>query len=165
MSGIATFNNVSIDKAASGYTLDAGATGLASTTSDPFTITPGAAAQYLVTSSDNAPPAGSDVTITAQLADANGNPVSTAGLTVTWASTNGGSFADPTSTTDANGEATIVFTTNAAAGTDHTVTGDDGARTGTSGVFTTQAGAAAQYLVTSSDNAPVAGSDVTVTAE
>jgi alpha-tubulin suppressor-like RCC1 family protein len=134
-------------------------------TSVVFTTQAGAAAQYLVTSSDNAPPAGSDVTITAQLADANGNPVSTGGLTVTWASTNGGSFADPTSITDANGVATVVFTTNTAAGTDHTVTADDGAQTGTSVVFTTQVGAAAQYLVTSSDNAPPAGSDVTITAQ
>jgi hypothetical protein len=125
--------------------------------------------QYRVTSSDNAPVAGSAVTITAQLVDANDNPVSRAGLTVTWTSTGGGSFATPTSLTDANGEATVVFTTNQAANTDHTVTATDDSSptplTGTSAVFTTQASTATQYRVTSSDNAPVAGSAVTITAQ
>ncbi len=44
----------------------------------------GAATQYLVTSSDSGPVAGSDVTMTAQLADVNGNAVSTSGLIVSY---------------------------------------------------------------------------------
>ena len=48
------------------------------------------------------------MTITAQLADANGNPVSTAGMVVAWSKTGtGGSFSSPTSTTIAANGFTI----------------------------------------------------------
>jgi hypothetical protein len=48
-----------------------------------ITVNPAAASQYLVTSSTSSPVAGATVTITAQLADQYGNPVSTSGQTVT----------------------------------------------------------------------------------
>ena len=98
-----------------------------------------AATKYVVTSSSYSPVAGATVTISAQLTDANGNPVSTAGHVVTWTkSDTHGSFATPTSTTDANGIATVVFTTHTVAGTVTTVTGTDaGSLTGISSSITT----------------------------
>src|SRR5207244_10928363 len=45
---------------------------------------PAAAAKYVVTPSSTSPVAGTQVTITAQLADANNNPVTTSAKTVTW---------------------------------------------------------------------------------
>ena len=72
-----------------------------------------AATHYLVTSSDYRPASETLVTIYAQLADADGNPVHTSGKVVTWSSTKGGSFATPTSTTSGNGIATVVYTTSA----------------------------------------------------
>src|SRR5439155_10528137 len=107
----------------------------------------------------------SNVTITAQLADANNNPVATSGQVVTWSSTNGGSFSAGTSNTDGSGVATITFTTSTTAGTAHTVTATTGGNTGTTATFTTVAGAAAKYVVTPTSTGPVAGTDVTVTAQ
>ena len=45
--GVATFSNVALDKVGAGYTLTASATGLTSATSNPFQITPGAAAKLV----------------------------------------------------------------------------------------------------------------------
>src|SRR5439155_887684 len=111
--------------------------GLTSVDSNPLTVIAGAASQYLVTSSNNTPAAGSAVTITAQLADTNGNPVSTSSKVITWSSTNGGSFGSATSNTNGSGVATVSFTTSTVAGTVHTVTATDDSTpthlTGTSG--------------------------------
>ena len=66
------------------------------------------------------------MTISAQLADASGNAVSTAGKVVTWTKPSaGGSFAAATSTTNANGLATMVLTTAATPGVVTTVTASD----------------------------------------
>lgn len=136
-------------------------------TSGNITTVVGAAAKYVVTSSNNSPVAGANVTISAQLSDANNNPVATAGKTVTWSKTGtGGNFASPTSSTNASGIATVVFTTHTVSGTVHTVTGIDGDNvTGTSGNITTVAGTATKYVVTASNNSPVAGTNVTITAQ
>src|SRR5207302_8345942 len=120
----------------------------------PFTA--GAAAKYLVTSTSTTPVAGSSVTISAQLADANNNSVATAGQTVTWASTGGGSFGAATSTTNSSGVATVTFTTNSSA-TTHTVTATTGGLTGTSAAINAVAGSASSYAVTPATTSPLAG--------
>ncbi|MHA8062373.1 hypothetical protein PQG22_13985, partial [Aquirufa beregesia] len=69
-------------------------------TSASITTVAGTASKYIVTSSSSSPAAGGTVTISAQLADANNNPVSTSGQTVTWTKSDAnGSFATATSTT------------------------------------------------------------------
>src|SRR5213078_4838762 len=81
-------------------------TGLTGTSGNITTIAL-PAAKYLVSSSNNSPLAGSAIAITAQLADANNNPVATPGKTVTWTKTAaGGSFGSATSTTEASAKAT-----------------------------------------------------------
>jgi hypothetical protein len=99
------------------------------------------ATKYLVTASSSAPVAGTEVTISAQLASASGNPVHASGVKVTWGNTgSGGSFGSPTSTTNAKGIATVTFTTSTTVGTSYTVTATDGSsRKGTSPTFTTAA--------------------------
>ncbi|MGI8925255.1 MAG: hypothetical protein ACR2HN_01250, partial [Tepidiformaceae bacterium] len=78
-----------------------------------LTTTAGAATKYLVTSSSYSPTAGGNVTITAQLADANNDPVATSGLVVTWTKSDaGGTFSATTSTTNVSGIATVTFTTS-----------------------------------------------------
>ncbi|WP_164969677.1 hypothetical protein, partial [Aquirufa rosea] len=63
-------------------------------TSPTITTVAGTATKYLVTSSGYSPVAGATVTISAQLADANNNPVSTNGQTVNWTKSDAnGSFA------------------------------------------------------------------------
>lgn len=105
-------------------------------------IVVGPAAAYLVTASTYTPNPGDVVTITAQLVDANNHAVKTAGKIVTWSKSDpGGTIGAPTSTTDANGIATVTFTTSATVGVAATVTGTDNsvpALTGTSATITTQ---------------------------
>src|SRR5205085_2205383 len=85
--GVATFNDLKINKTGSGYTLHATSTGVTDATSSTFDITPGVATHYIVTSNDYTPVVHTDVAISAQLADAFGNAVPTAGLHVTWSKT------------------------------------------------------------------------------
>ena len=165
-SGIATVSFTTNTTSGTVHTVTGTDTGARTGTSSNITTIAGAAAKYLVSRSSSSPVSGAAVTVTAQLADSNNNSVSTASLVVTWSSTNGGSFASPTSTTNASGVATISFTTGTVAGTVHTATGTDGsAITGTSGNITTTAGAAAKYVVTSSSSSPVSGAAVTITAQ
>ncbi|MFY9158428.1 beta strand repeat-containing protein, partial [Aquirufa ecclesiirivi] len=166
VNGIATFSNLSINKIGNGYTLSAASTGLTGINTNSFNVVAGPASKYLVTSSSSSPEAGGTVTFTAQLADANDNPVTTSGQTVTWTKSDAnGSFASATSTTNASGVATIVFTTHTVSGTATTVTATTSAISGTSGTITTVAGTATKYLVTSSSSSPVAGATVTITAQ
>lgn len=126
---------------------------------------PGPATQYVVTVAPIMNPvAGNAVTISARLADANRNPVATAGNIVTWSSTGGGSFGTATSTTDAAGIATVTFTTNTDA-TPHAITATTGAVTGTSGQINPVAGAATGYVVRPGTTSPAAGSNVIVAAQ
>lgn len=126
---------------------------------------PTAASQYVVAVRPNLQPvAGAAVTVSARLADANGNTVPTAGNVVTWSSTGGGAFSSATSTTDATGVASVTFTTSSTA-TTHTVTATTGSVTGTSQAITPTAGAATHYAVTPSSTAPAAGSGVVVSAQ
>lgn len=129
-----------------------------------ITLTSGTATQYVVNASSLQPVAGSDVTITARLADGNGNTVAQAGQTVTWSSTGGGLFSSATSATDASGVATVTFTTSSSL-TQHTVTATTGSITGTSQLITTQAGAPTQIGVTPSGTSPVAGAQVQIAAQ
>ncbi|KAF0151708.1 MAG: putative S-layer protein [Ignavibacteria bacterium] len=123
----------------------------------------------MVTSSQNNPAAGSDVTIEAQLTDQYGNVVLTAGKIVTWSKTGtGGNFGSSTSTTDANGKASVVLTVSQTALTTHKVTATDNSTpfiTGSSGDIITKADVAIKYTVISSNNSPVAGSNVIINAQ
>jgi uncharacterized repeat protein (TIGR01451 family) len=110
------------------------------------------------------------VDITARLTDANGNAVTTSGKTVTWSKSNaGGSFASSTSQTNTSGIATVVFTANAVAGIATTVTATDNSTpnlSGTSGTITTRTLTTPHhYIITSSKSNPIAGSEVTITAQ
>ena len=112
-----------------------------------LSATAGPASKYIVSSSNNSPAAGTAVTIKAQLTDANNLPVSIAGKTVTWSSTNGGSFGTPTTSTDASGVATVSFTTSSTVGTIHAVTATDNTGlTGTSSNITTVGGSATKLV-------------------
>lgn len=75
VAGVATFSSLSVDKAGTGYTLVASATGLTDATSAPFAVTPGAAALLAFTEPPSAASAGGTITpqveVTAR--DAQGN--------------------------------------------------------------------------------------------
>ncbi|HEY6157905.1 MAG TPA: Ig-like domain-containing protein, partial [Gemmatimonadales bacterium] len=114
--GVASFSGLTINKAGTGYTLTAAATGLATGTSSLFNITAAAAGQLAFTTA----PAGAAQSGAAlspqpvlQIQDANGNPVSSQGVSVTAAiatgpAGGGASLASSTATSDVNGVATFA---------------------------------------------------------
>lgn len=137
-----------------------------------ITSVAGPGAKYFVNSSASAPVAGAAVTITAKLADANGNLVATAGRTVTWTTTGtGANFATPTSGTDATGTATIQFTTGTTVGSYVVTATDNLTITGSASSIATVPGAASaakSSLVASSTALPADGastSTITLQAE
>ncbi|MGH7654366.1 MAG: invasin domain 3-containing protein [Gemmatimonadaceae bacterium] len=99
------------------------------TATDTVTIAANAGTQYVITPSSTSPVAGSTVTVTAQLADAGGDPVALAGKTVTWniAGETGGAFAPTTSVTSASGAATTTYTTGTSVGAAYTIGAHDAA--------------------------------------
>jgi hypothetical protein len=116
--GIATFSNLSVDSAGTGYTLGARAAGLSEATSNGFDITvppPSVSASLsTVEASPGAIPAGSgssSITVTVKDA-ASGAPIS--GVNVTLSATAGGIVGQPTVPTDANGVATGSLTSTSA---------------------------------------------------
>ncbi|MGA2513427.1 MAG: invasin domain 3-containing protein [Candidatus Limnocylindrales bacterium] len=153
-SGLATVTFTTGTTAGTVYTVTATDVTPLTGTSSNITTVAGNASKYLVTSSSYGPVAGTGVTISAQLADTYGNPVTTSGISVTWGKTgSGGSFGSPTSLTNGSGIATVTFTTGTTAGTVYTVTATDVTPlTGTSSNITTVAGNATQVFVETASN-------------
>ncbi len=117
--GFATFNNISLDKAAAGYTLQATSGVLTPDVSAPvFTIVASAPANLAVSAGQGQSGLASaalGTPLAVLVTDLNANPVS--GVTVNWAvTTGGGSVTTPTSVTNAAGIATMAWTLGAAAG-------------------------------------------------
>ena len=85
VNGVATFSDLSIDKVGTAYTLTASSTDLVSATSDPFDITPGAAAQLAFRTEPSDAAAGTAISpaIEVEIRDAGGNLVSDATNAVT----------------------------------------------------------------------------------
>jgi adhesin/invasin len=150
--GVATFTNLGIAGTPGSRTLTFTASGLTAVTSAAFPVTAGAPAAYTVTSSSVTPVAGSAVTISAQLVDGGGNAIATAGRTITWSATgSGGSFASPTSLTDATGSTTVQFTSGVTVNSYVITATDNTALHGSSPAVTSVAGpasAAHSLLVT-----------------
>ena len=110
------------------------------------TVLPGAPAKYLVTSTDYNPNAGTVVVITAQLMDANNNPVPDTGRIITWGSkTGGGSFGQAKDTTSVSGTGSVSFTVSGVEGfVDSVKATDNSSITGSSNYITTTAPLAVQ---------------------
>ena len=108
VNGVATFSNVTLNRAGSGYVLRAASTGLTGATSTAFDVTSGGASTLTAA---NTVPATSTVGSTVspapsvKVTDAGGNPVS--GVTVTFTTVGGGSVTGATQTTNAQGVATV----------------------------------------------------------
>ena len=173
-SGVATFSNASIDKAGTGYTLSATATGLTPATSSAFNVTAGAAANITAASTPPASaPVGTSVTAPSVLVtDSHGNPV--AGVGVTFTLTAGGGTITPASpaglTTDAAGHATLTsWTLGTTAGT-NTVTATSTGLSGSPVSFTVTgtAGTATHLAFTQQPTSATSGASIapaiTVTA-
>jgi len=141
VNGVATFSNLAIDRAGSGYRLAASATGLTGGTSAAFNITAGAAAAIAI----HSPVPGTTVAGSAvvpdpavRVTDASGNPV--AGVTVTFATVNGGSVSGGTQTTNVDGVATVAsWVIGTTAGTAYELTASAPGLAGSPVTFSTTA--------------------------
>jgi MYXO-CTERM domain-containing protein len=109
--GVATFNNVSVDRTGSSYTLVAGASGLYTDTSVGFNVLAGAASQLAFTASPSGfVGSGSPFTVRVAVRDAAGNLLTNASTQVTLSLTNapGATLSGTTTATTANGVATFA---------------------------------------------------------
>ena len=134
-------------------------------TSTDNTVTYLKPARWIVTASTYNPTPGATITISAQLADANGAAVPVSGIPVTWSkSLASGSFSAVSSTTNAGGVATVGFTVAAVTGTVYTVTATGNGLTGTSAAIMVVA-LPAQITLTASSRVVTWGRPVTITAQ
>src|SRR3990172_7654898 len=167
--GVATFSNLSIEKAGSGYTLMATTNGLAEATSAPFDISPGPATQLAFTLQPTATTAGAAVTpavqVTAQDAHGNTVPSMVGDVTLTIAAgtgTSGATLAGTTTAAAVAGVATFSTLSIDKSGSTYrlaaTATGLPGA---TSAIFAINSGAPAQLDFTLHPDSTEAGAPIT----
>jgi alpha-tubulin suppressor-like RCC1 family protein len=131
-----------------------------------ITTVAGPGTVYTVTLSTQQPSVNTGVLITAQLTDAHNNVSKTGGRVVTWTSTgSGGSFSSATSTTNADGIATVTFTVGPIAGTPYTVSAMDDKFASGTGVLQPMAGAVAKYILSTSVIDPPAGAPIVIVAQ
>jgi hypothetical protein len=144
-SGIATFANLSIDSAASGYRLGAAASGLTGATSPTFTIAIGAAAKlgYLVQPSDVTAGIAITPAVKVEVRDAGGNRVTGAGNSISiaiGANAGGGTLSGTTAHAAASGVATFTNLSIDKSGAGYTLAATASGLTGaTSSGFTVSA--------------------------
>jgi hypothetical protein len=169
--GVSIFSGLSIDRAGTGYTLRATATGLTQATSAGFDISSSSATQLAFTAQPTTEAAGAVITPAIQVTarDAQGNPatgyIGNITLTITGATLSG------TRTVAAvAGVATFSTLSIDRSGTGYTLTATASGLTGTvSAAFTITAGAASRLVFTAQPNTSPAGvaisPPVQVTAE
>ncbi len=150
VSGVATFFDLSIDKAGAGYTLMASAGGFSPATSPPFDITPGVATQLAFTGQPSNAVAGVAISPAVHVTalDQAGNPVPGFTGTVTVAFGNnpgGGTLGGTTSVAAVGGVASFGDLSITKTGANYWLTATaTGLSTATSGTFTITAAVATQ---------------------
>jgi hypothetical protein len=128
-SGVATFENLSINKIGSGYTLLASPSGgLSTTTSNSFNIIPAAGSKLAYLSQPSSAGAGTAITpeVTIALQDASGNLVTADGVAITLAISNNpgsGTLSGTTTRTTVTGLATFEDLSINRSGTGYTLQG------------------------------------------
>src|SRR6185295_10253137 len=163
VSGVATFSNLSIDKAGVGYTLTAASGALSGASSSAFTISPAAAAKLAVTVQPANTVAGASIAPSVQVTvqDAFSNTVtsSTANVTVAIGTNPGGGALSGTTTMAAvGGVATFSNLSIDKVGAGYTLTGASSPLTGaTSGAFTITPAAATKLAFTVQPSSATAG--------
>lgn len=140
--------------------------------SPPINTVAGLPVSYKVIPSVATPEVGSSVSISAQLGDRYHNATKIAGRVVSWSEVvpgdqpTGASFSSPTSTTDADGIATVNFTIGTGSGWPYQVSvRDDHDASGVSDYFLSRPGAIAAYSVYPAVIDPPAGAAVPVYAQ
>src|SRR5256714_1014136 len=166
VSGVATFF-VSLNKAGTGYTLTASASGFTLVTSTPFDIIPGTTTQLAFTVQPSNTVAGAAISPAVQVTalDPAGNPVPsfTGSVTLALGGNPGGSTLSGTTTVAAvNGVATFVDLSLNKTGTGYWLTATaTGLNTATSSVFDITAGVATQLVFGTQPSTTVANRLIT----
>jgi hypothetical protein len=168
VSGVASFDNLTIDKSGNGYTLAATTTGLTAATSAPFTVNAGAPSQLAFIALPAAAVAGAAMSPAVQVAiqDALGNTVASSTTNVTLAISVGTGAAGAVlggtlSRAAVSGVATYGDLTIDKSGAGYSLTATaTGLTSATSSGFTVSAGAAAKLAFTVQPSAVTAGSAV-----
>ncbi len=158
--GVATFSGLSLNKAASGYTLQVSASGLGGATTSAITVTPAAPSQVAITEEPPASvTAGSGFVLQATIEDAYGNVEAgdNAAVMVALANNPGGSTLGGTlSVTASNGVATFSGLTLTKAASGYTLGVSSSGLTGaTSSAITVTPAAATQVVITQQPPASV----------
>lgn len=169
--GIASFSTLSIDKAGTGYTLNASASGVTGATSGSFAVAVGSAVKLVFSVAPTNTTAGAAVSpgveVTAQ--DAGGNPVTTFTGPVTidiGTNPSAGVLAGTTTTNATLGIATFSNLSIAKSGIGYTLTANSPTLVGaTSNTFNVTAGAATQLSFTVQPSAVAAGASITPAVE
>ncbi len=150
VNGVATFTGLSVDKAGSGYTLQADATGLPASMSPAFGVTPGAAAALAFTAQPGTSAAGAVIAPAVRVAvlDGQGNTTSSsASISLALGSnTSGGTLSGTRTVAAINGVATFEDLSVDKLGTGYTLRASSGALTRDSASFNVVAGAAARLV-------------------
>ena len=150
VNGVATFSNLSIDSAGTGYTLTANAGGLTGATSNTFNITVGSAAKlgFLVQPSNATGGATIAPAVQVEVRDAGGNRVTSASTSITVAlGTNpkNGALGGTKTLAASSGVASFSTLSIDSAATGYTLTANGGGLTGaTSSSFNITVGAASK---------------------
>jgi streptogramin lyase len=157
VAGVATFSDLSIDRAGTGYTLTASSAGLTGASSSSFNVTVGPASKLVFGTQPFNRPVGSVITpaVTVKILDVAGNQTaSTASVTVAIGTNPGGGTLSGNLTVAAvAGVATFSNLSIDKFGTGYTLTASSTGLTGTtSGTFNVTAGAAAKILVETAAN-------------
>lgn len=166
VNGVATFSTLAIDKAGTGYTLDASAAGLASTTSPAFDILTGGANRlvFVVEPTDRVVGQTFSPAIQVQVQDAGGNPVLTAGNSITLTSSVTGTLSGTAVVNASGGTATFSNLAITRAGNAYTLTAlASGVASRTSAPFDVAQAATTIGITNRSPGASVPGQNVTVT--
>jgi hypothetical protein len=164
--GVATFGNLSIDKASAGYTLTASANGLSDATTAPFDVAVGDAAKLAFTTQPTTTVAGTPIAaivVTAQ--DAVGNPVPgfTGNVTLAIGANPGSGALSGTATVAAvAGAASFSTLSIDKSGTGYTLSATaTGLTAATSGTFNITPGPVAQLVFTGQPLGAIAGTNIT----
>jgi len=167
VAGVATFGDLSLDRAGTGYTLTAAASGLTAAASGAFDISPAAANRLAFTVQPTSATAGTAITPAVQVTarDALGNTVTSFTGSVTVALGNnagGGTLSGTTTTAAVSGVATFASLSIAKAGTGYTLTAAaNGLTTASSAAFNVTSGAASQLVFTVQPTSVSAGAAIT----
>jgi len=155
--GIATFSNLSINTAATGYTLAASSTSLTGTTSNSFNITAGAATKLAFTQQPTSTTAGQTITpsVLVSVEDAYSNIVTTSSASITigiGTNPNSGTLSGTTTQTASAGTATFNNLSINNLGTGYTLRATSSSFTATSNSFNINGGSIGVNPVTVGNN-------------